>query len=103
MTGKDAILIVDDDAEIRRLLKDYLANQGYQAVAVSDGREMWQAMDQLNETWERYRQSGQRRVTPWIDWPNQRVVMQERGERVQADRPDPSLPSVGPQARARVH
>ncbi len=45
MTRKDAILIVDDDAEIRRLLQDYLAKQGYRTVAVPDGRGMWQAME----------------------------------------------------------
>ncbi len=45
MTRKDAILIVDDDAEIRRLLQDYLAKQGYRVVAVPDGRGMWQAME----------------------------------------------------------
>ena len=32
-------------ADIRRLLQDYLAKQGYRAVAVPDGRGMWQAME----------------------------------------------------------
>jgi two-component system OmpR family response regulator len=45
MTSTDAILIVDDDAEIRSLLRDYLSRQGYRAVAVPDGRGMWQALE----------------------------------------------------------
>jgi len=45
MTRKDSILVVDDDAEIRRLLQDYLARQGYRVEAVPDGRGMWQAIE----------------------------------------------------------
>jgi two-component system OmpR family response regulator len=45
MDKTDCILIVDDDPEIRRLLVDYLARNGFQAVAARDGREMWQALD----------------------------------------------------------
>ena len=41
----DCILIVDDDLEIRRLLVDYLARNGFEAVAARDGREMWQMLD----------------------------------------------------------
>lgn len=41
----DCVLIVDDDPEIRRLLIDYLARNGFDAVAARDGREMWQALD----------------------------------------------------------
>lgn len=44
MNSTDAILIVDDDPEIRRLLREYLAKQGYRTVAVPDGRGMWQAL-----------------------------------------------------------
>jgi two-component system, OmpR family, response regulator len=40
----DCILIVDDDPEIRRLLVDYLARNGFEALAARDGREMWQAL-----------------------------------------------------------
>jgi two-component system OmpR family response regulator len=41
MEHKDCILIVDDEPEIRRLLVDYLARNGFEAVAARDGREMW--------------------------------------------------------------
>ena len=40
MEKSDCILIVDDDPEIRRLLVDYLARNGYAALAARDGREM---------------------------------------------------------------
>ena len=45
MDKTDCVLIVDDDPEIRRLLVDYLARNGFEAVAARDGREMWQALD----------------------------------------------------------
>jgi len=40
MDGTDHILIVDDDADIRELLTQYLRKQGLQATAVADGRQM---------------------------------------------------------------
>ena len=45
MERHDNILIVDDDAEIRNLLSRYLQKNGLRAVAVADGRAMWQALD----------------------------------------------------------
>jgi len=45
MDKTDCILIVDDDPEIRRLLVDYLARNGFEAIAARDGREMWQQLD----------------------------------------------------------
>ena len=45
MENPDCILIVDDDPEIRRLLGDYLARNGFEAVAARDGREMWLVLD----------------------------------------------------------
>ncbi len=33
------LLVVDDDEEIRELLKDYLAGQGYRVLTAADGRE----------------------------------------------------------------
>ena len=45
MDRTDTVLIVDDDPEIRRLLVDYLARNGFAALAVRDGREMWQALE----------------------------------------------------------
>jgi len=40
MDNPDRILIVDDDPEIRRLLVDYLAKNGFETVPARDGREM---------------------------------------------------------------
>ncbi len=40
MGSKDHILVVDDDAEIRQLLGDYLRKNGYEATTVADGRAM---------------------------------------------------------------
>jgi DNA-binding response OmpR family regulator len=40
MDACDHILIVDDDADIRELLTQYLRRQGLQASAVPDGRQM---------------------------------------------------------------
>lgn len=45
MENTDSILIVDDDLEIRRLLVDYLARNGFTAIAARDGREMWQMLE----------------------------------------------------------
>jgi two-component system OmpR family response regulator len=44
MDAPDHILVVDDDAEIRSLLGDYLRKNGYKATAVADGRAMWIAL-----------------------------------------------------------
>ena len=45
MDTKDRILIVDDDPEIRQLLVDYLARNGFDAVPAASGKEMWQMLD----------------------------------------------------------
>ena len=45
MDAPDHILIVDDDAEIRSLLSQYLVKNGLRVTAVADGRGMWQALD----------------------------------------------------------
>jgi two-component system, OmpR family, response regulator len=42
---QDHVLIVDDDAETRRLLREYLQKQGYRATAVADGRALRAALD----------------------------------------------------------
>src|SRR3954462_3808350 len=44
MESSDHVLVVDDDAEIRRLLGDYLRKNGYGATAVADGAAMWAAL-----------------------------------------------------------
>jgi len=43
--SSDHILVVDDDPEIRHLLKQYLEKNGYQVTAVGDGNAMWLALD----------------------------------------------------------
>jgi two-component system OmpR family response regulator len=45
MDAPDHILIVDDDAEIRSLLSQYLVKNGLRVTAAADGRGMWQALD----------------------------------------------------------
>ena len=45
METPDHILIVDDDAEIRRLLASYLLKNGLKSTAVADGKAMWLALE----------------------------------------------------------
>ena len=45
MDTQDHILIVDDDAEIRSLLGEYLRKNGYQAGVAADGKAMWAALE----------------------------------------------------------
>jgi two-component system, OmpR family, response regulator len=45
MDTPDHILIVDDDAEIRNLLSQYLTKNGLRVTAVANGRAMWQALE----------------------------------------------------------
>ncbi len=45
MTTSDHILVVDDDAEIRSLLRDYLQQQGYRVSVAADGRAMHAALE----------------------------------------------------------
>jgi two-component system, OmpR family, response regulator len=44
MNEAACILVVDDDREIRTLLRDYLETEGLRATAVADGREMRRAL-----------------------------------------------------------
>jgi len=43
-TTKNHLLVVDDDAEIRQLLKTYLQKNGYLVTTAADGQEMWKAL-----------------------------------------------------------
>lgn len=43
-TRRDCVLIVDDDAEIRTLLHEYLERNGYHCIAVADGAAMLTAL-----------------------------------------------------------
>jgi len=45
MENPDHVLIVDDDAEIRSLLGDYLRRNGLRATAVADGKAMWALLE----------------------------------------------------------
>jgi two-component system OmpR family response regulator len=42
---QDHLLLVDDDAELRDLLREYLGQAGFRVSTVADGREMQRAMD----------------------------------------------------------
>ena len=44
MAAVEHILIVDDDAEIRTLIKDYLEDQGYSVSTASNGQTMRHVM-----------------------------------------------------------
>jgi two-component system OmpR family response regulator len=45
MDRQQHILVVDDDPEIRELLREYLARNGYRTSAVGEGKGMWQALE----------------------------------------------------------
>ena len=45
MPTQDHILVVDDDAEIRTLLREYLQKQGYRVTAVADGKALRAAVE----------------------------------------------------------
>ncbi len=42
---QEHLLLVDDDPELRELLRDYLGQAGFRITTVGDGREMRRAMD----------------------------------------------------------
>jgi two-component system OmpR family response regulator len=46
MPAPDHILVVDDDAEIRALLAEYLQRNGYRVSSAADGKSMWAMLDQ---------------------------------------------------------
>ena len=45
MTAQPLILVVDDDREIRSLLSEYLAANGFRTVEAADGVAMWKTLD----------------------------------------------------------
>lgn len=47
MAIQDHILVVDDDSEIRSLLREYLQKNGYRVTAVADGKGMWAALEEV--------------------------------------------------------
>jgi two-component system OmpR family response regulator len=42
---QDHLRVVDDDAELRNLLREYLGQAGFRVTAVADGRQMQRALD----------------------------------------------------------
>ncbi|MES9871396.1 MAG: response regulator [Sedimenticola sp.] len=46
MERQQHLLVVDDDREIRELLKSYLEQNGYRVTTVGDGKGMWSALAQ---------------------------------------------------------
>jgi two-component system OmpR family response regulator len=46
MERPDHVLVVDDDAEIRKLLGEYLQRNGFRVSLATDGREMRRVLDQ---------------------------------------------------------
>jgi two-component system OmpR family response regulator len=47
MERADHVLVVDDDAEIRKLLGEYLQRNGFRVSLATDGREMRRALEQV--------------------------------------------------------
>src|SRR5476649_955869 len=43
MTGK-TLLVVDDDSQLRQLVREYLGEHGYTVLVAGDGAEMWAEM-----------------------------------------------------------
>jgi len=48
MAHTDHVLVVDDDAELRALLSEYLGRNGFRVSTARDGREMRQVLDGSN-------------------------------------------------------
>jgi two-component system, OmpR family, response regulator len=48
MATQDHILIIDDDAEIRSLLQEYLQRQGYRVTTAADGKGLRATLDAAN-------------------------------------------------------
>ena len=44
----DHILVVDDDPEIRHLLKSFLEKNGYQVSTAAEGNGMWRTLEQVH-------------------------------------------------------
>ncbi|MDT8387358.1 MAG: response regulator [Thiogranum sp.] len=45
MAEQHSILVLDDDPDVRELLTDYFASQGYRVTAVCDGQALREAFD----------------------------------------------------------
>jgi two-component system OmpR family response regulator len=48
MSHQDQIVVVDDDAETRDLLQQYLQKQGYRVTTAADGKGLWKALDKAS-------------------------------------------------------
>ena len=45
MDTQDHVLVVDDDSEIRGLLREYLQKNGFRVSTAADGKTMWNALE----------------------------------------------------------
>jgi two-component system OmpR family response regulator len=45
MAAQEHLLIVDDDAEIRNLLREYFQENGYRVTVAADGKGLWAALN----------------------------------------------------------
>ncbi|MBU3918033.1 response regulator, partial [bacterium] len=46
------ILVVDDNAQVRRMLSSYLAKNGHQTEMANDGKQAWDLISQSNEAYD---------------------------------------------------
>ncbi len=46
------ILVVDDNAQVRRMLSSYLAKNGHQAEMANDGKQAWDLISQSNASYD---------------------------------------------------
>ena len=45
METQDHVLVVDDDAEIRNLLREYLQKNGFRVTLAAEGKAMWSTLE----------------------------------------------------------
>ncbi|PWW06584.1 DNA-binding response OmpR family regulator [Paenibacillus cellulosilyticus] len=48
MSRNRKILIIEDDLDISRIIKDYIERNGYDVYIANDGKEAWQSIESLN-------------------------------------------------------
>ncbi len=48
MNGRSRILVIEDDRDISRIIKDYIQKNGYEVHIANNAQEAWQSMADLN-------------------------------------------------------